>query len=256
MTRFKITLEYDGSHFIGWQRQSNGVSVQEVLEDAAACLNNKAPVLVYGAGRTDTGVHATGQVAHLDLNRAITGDRLRAALNALVRPHPVSVLDCQAVPVEFHARFSAISRRYLFRILDRVAPPALDYNRVWWVSHPLDLDAMNAATEVLLGHHDFTSFRATHCQAKSPLRTLDHFKFRRVGAEIHSDIEARSFLHNQVRIMIGSLRFVGEGKWTKDDLYKALKAKDRCAAGPTARPEGLYLAHIGYPPLYDSLQTL
>lgn len=245
MSRFKLTLEYDGGAFVGWQRQDNGFTVQQALEEAVQRLTGQAS-LVQGAGRTDAGVHALGQVAHVDIDKPFTPEKLRAALNAHLRPHPVAVLAVAAVPEDFHARFDATERAYLYRILNRPPPPVLERGRVWWVSRPLDAEAMQEAAQYLVGNHDFTSFRALMCQAKSPVKTLDRLSVRRVGEEIHIDVLARSFLHNQVRIMVGSLSLVGSGKWRPQDMATALEARDRCAAGPTARPEGLYLSRVGY----------
>lgn len=244
--RFKLTLEYDGGPFHGWQRQDNRPSVQQCLEDAVGRLCGAAAP-VQGAGRTDAGVHALGQVAHVDLARPIAGDKLRDALNALVRPHPISILAAEAVDDGFHARFSANERRYLYRLLDRRPPPGLDRGRVWWTRVPLDAAAMHAAARVLIGRHDFSSFRARGCQADSPVRTLDRFDIARVGDEIHVTARARSFLHHQVRNLVGSLAEVGRGRWTAADIAGILRAADRTAAGPTAPPEGLYLTGVGYP---------
>jgi len=202
---------------------------------------------VFAAGRTDAGVHATGQVAHVDLARDWPADTVRDALNFHLREYAAVVLAAEAVDGEFHARFSAVSRSYLYRILNRRPPPALDRGLVWWVPAPLDAAAMAEAAMVLIGHHDFTSFRATHCQANSPVKTLDVLEVSRAGEEIHVRARARSFLHHQVRNMVGSLRWVGEGRWTAGDLKSALEARDRAAGGPTAPAEGLYLTAVGYP---------
>jgi len=245
MARYRLLVEYDGTPFVGWQRQDKGASVQGLLEAAAAALSGSA-VDVICAGRTDAGVHATGQVAHVDLPRAFPPDTVRDALNFHIKPHPVSVLAAEAVDDTFHARFSAVGRRYLYRLLDRRAPPALDRHRVWWVPRPLDAAAMAAAAAELLGHHDFTSFRATGCQAKSPMKTLDRFDVVRVGAEIHVEAAARSFLHHQVRNMVGTLKLVGEGRWSAADVARALAACDRRAAGPTAPAAGLALTEVVY----------
>jgi tRNA pseudouridine38-40 synthase len=245
--RFKLTIEYDGAPFVGWQRQANGVGVQEVLEDAVASFSGER-VEVAGAGRTDTGVHATGQVAHIDLaSDRFDGDAIRKAINALVRPHPVSVLAVAAVGDEFHARFSAIERRYRYEILNRRPPPALDLGRVWHVGVPLDAGAMQTAAQRLTGHHDFTTFRATQCQAKSPEKTLDQLDVVRSEERITVIARARSFLHHQVRNMVGTLKLVGEGKWHAEDVTAALNARDRAAGGPTAPPDGLYLTGVRYP---------
>jgi tRNA pseudouridine38-40 synthase len=246
MPRYRLTIEYDGTPFVGWQMQDNGLSVQAVLEAAFARLDG-APVRVRGAGRTDAGVHATGQVAHVDLVRPRPTDVVRDAMNALVRPHPVAVLAVAEVDDRFDARFSAIGRHYLYRLTDRRAPAALDAARVWHVPRRLDADAMADAATALLGHHDFTTFRAAGCQAKSPWRTLDRLDVVRRGEAIDVVCSARSFLHNQVRSMVGTLRKVGEGQWTRTDVAAALAARDRAACGPVAPPHGLYLARIDYP---------
>ncbi len=246
MPRYRLLIEYDGAGFVGWQRQDNGLGVQQVLEEAARRLDGR-PVTAIAAGRTDAGVHALGQVAHLDLDRVIAGDKLRDALNFHTREHPVTVLAAAPVDDEFHARFSAVGRAYLYRILNRPAAPALDAGRVWWLPGDLDAEAMHRAARALIGHHDFSTFRAAQCQARSPLKTLDRLDVRRVGQEIHVIAEARSFLHHQVRNMVGSLRLVGRGKWAEDGLAAALEARDRTAGGPTAPPQGLYLTRVDYP---------
>lgn len=245
MQRWKLTLEYDGRPFVGWQRQDNGPSVQECLERAAETLDGR-PVMVQGAGRTDSGVHALAQVAHLDLAKPLRADQVRDALNHHLKPNPVAILSAEAVGDDFHARFSATGRAYLYRILNRRAPPALDQGRVWHNPRPLDAEAMHAAAQELIGHHDFTSFRSSDCQAESAVKTLDTVTVRRAGEEIHIDVTARSFLHNQVRIITGTLELVGRGKWRPRDIARALEARNRAAAGPTAPPEGLYLAAVRY----------
>jgi len=245
VTRWKLTIEYDGGPFVGWQRQANGLSVQEVLEQAVTGFTGES-ALVQGSGRTDAGVHALGQVAHVDLAKATTADTVRLALNDHLKRWPVVVLAAEAVAGDFHARFSATARRYVYRILNRSAPPTLDKARVWWLPVALDAAAMHEAARVLLGHHDFSSFRAAECQAASPVKTLDRLEVARLGEEIQVTAAARSFLHHQVRNMVGSLSLVGRGKWTAADLRAALAAKDRRAAGPTAPPQGLYLAEVGY----------
>jgi len=245
MPRYRLNIEYDGQEFVGWQRQDSGLGVQQVLEDAARAFAGEA-VTVQGAGRTDSGVHALGQVAHVDFAKDWPADTVKDALNAHVRPHAVSVLDAEPVDDEFHARFSATYRRYRYRVLVRRAPPAVAAGRVWWVPVPLDEVAMDAAGRVLLGNHDFTTFRASLCQAKSPVKTLDELTVRRDGDEIQFDLGARSFLHHQVRNIVGTLRLVGEGKWSADDLAEALAAKDRSAGGPTAPAHGLYLTGVSY----------
>ncbi|MFN3076171.1 MAG: tRNA pseudouridine(38-40) synthase TruA [Alphaproteobacteria bacterium] len=245
MTRFKLTVEYVGTGFVGWQRQENGYSVQQALEEAVAGYC-QASVVLHAAGRTDAGVHALGQVAHVTLPRDDAPERVRDALNAHLRPHPVAVLAVERVDDDFHARFSATERRYLYRILNRRAPAALDQDRAWWVPGFLDAEAMDHAAQVLVGHHDFTSFRASECQAQSPVRTLDELTVRRDGEEIRITARARSFLHHQVRNMVGTLRRVGEGKWTAEDVQRALQARDRRAGGQTAPAHGLYLVGVGY----------
>jgi len=241
-----MVLEYDGAGFLGWQRQSGGPSVQQAVEDAFAKFCGHAAEIV-GAGRTDSGVHAMGQVAHVDLDRDWAPEKIREALNWHLKPFGVQALTVEPAVPEFHARFSAIRRVYLYRICDRRARPVLDKGRVWHVKNRLDADAMAAGARRLLGHHDFTSFRAGDCQAKSPMKTLDRFDVARRGDDIEAWVEARSFLHHQVRNMIGTLKLVGEGKWRPDDVAAALDAKDRGAAGPTAPPEGLYLVRVDYP---------
>jgi tRNA pseudouridine38-40 synthase len=245
MPRYRLTLEYDGGPFVGWQRQDSGLGVQAVLEDSIRNLCGE-DALVYGAGRTDSGVHATGQIAHVDITKEFTADKLRDALNYHVRPHPVAVIDAQIVGEDFHARFSATKRAYLYRILNRRPQPVLDDGRVWWVAVSLDAKAMHDAAQSLVGHHDFTTFRATGCQSDSPVKTLDRLDVSRYSDEIHLIVEARSCLHHQVRNFAGSLKLVGEGKWRRRDLERALAAKDRAAGGPTAPPDGLYLTRVDY----------
>ena len=246
MPRYKLTIEYDGRPYHGWQRQDHGPSVQQALEEAVLRFC-QARTLVQCAGRTDAGVHATGQVAHFDAPRDYRCDRVRDGLNFHLRPHPVVVLKAEAVDDDFHARFCAIGRSYLYRIVNRRSPAALDAGRVWWVPVHLDADAMQAGADQLLGHHDFTTFRASECQAKSPMKTLDELAVTRVGEEIRITTAARSFLHHQVRNMVGTLKLVGEGKWTPDDVGRALAARDRNAGGPTCPPDGLYLTGVRYP---------
>jgi tRNA pseudouridine38-40 synthase len=245
MPRYKLTIEYDGGPFVGWQRQANGRSVQEALEEAILRLSGE-DVRIRGAGRTDAGVHALGQVAHVDLARAWTAHRLREGLNAHLRPEPVAILLVEAAADDFDARFSAVRRHYLYRILMRRAPPALDRGRVWHVRRRLDAVAMYRAAQRLAGRHDFTTFRSIECQAKSPVKTLDRLDVRLAHDELIIEAVARSFLHNQVRSMVGSLKLVGEGKWSPDDLQRALEARDRAACGPVAPPHGLYLAAVDY----------
>jgi tRNA pseudouridine38-40 synthase len=243
--RFRLTLEYDGGPFVGWQRQDNGLSVQGVLEDAIEKFS-AARVTVAGAGRTDAGVHALGQVAHFDLEKPFAPGTVRDALNHFLRPHPVVVLDAAPAEADFHARFSATGRHYLFRILCRRSPPALDRGRVWHVTQPLDAEAMHAAAQHLVGHHDFTTFRAAECQSRSPVKTLDRLDVSRRADEIHIEASARSFLHHQIRSFAGTLKLVGEGKWQPHDVRRALEARDRSACGPVSPPDGLYLVKVDY----------
>ena len=245
MTRYKLTLEYDGGPFVGWQRQENGRSVQAALEDAVTSFCGES-VLVEGAGRTDAGVHALGQKAHVDIEKETDAGTVRDALNFHLRGVPVSVLAAEAVREDFHARFSARKRTYLYRILDRRPAPAVDKGRVWWVPLALNVDAMHEAAQRLLGCHDFSSFRAAQCQAGSPVKTLDMLDVSRAGEEVHINAQARSFLHHQVRNFAGTLKLVGEGKWTPGEVAAVLAACDRTRAGPTAPPEGLYLVSVAY----------
>ncbi|MBW7851465.1 MAG: tRNA pseudouridine(38-40) synthase TruA [Rhodospirillales bacterium] len=245
MPRYRLTVEYDGSGFVGWQRQDNGPSVQQTIEEAAARLAGET-VTVTAAGRTDAGVHALGQVVHLDLAKAFPADTVRDALNFHIKPAPVAVLAAEAAADDFHARFSACGRAYLYRIVNRRAPLALDRQRAWWVPQPLDDGAMAAAARQLVGRHDFSTFRAAECQAGSPVKTLDLLDVTRRGEEIQVVARARSFLHHQVRNMVGTLRLAGEGKWTPDDVAAALAARDRRAGGPTAPACGLYLTEVIY----------
>ncbi|MCH8862886.1 MAG: tRNA pseudouridine(38-40) synthase TruA [Proteobacteria bacterium] len=243
--RFKIIVEYDGGNFVGWQAQENGPSVQVEIEDAIHAFSGER-MRIIAAGRTDAGVHARGQVSHFDLEKEITADKLQAALNAHLRPQPISILSVELVPDDFSARFSATKRHYLYRILNRRAPPALNKGRAWHVAAPLDAGAMNEAAKRLIGRHDFTTFRAAGCQAKSPEKTLDALTVERDGEEILIRASAQSFLHNQVRSMVGTLKLVGEGKWSADDVTDALEARDRARVGFNAPPEGLYLMKVDY----------
>ena len=245
MARYRLTLEYDGGPFVGWQRQENGPSVQAALEAAVRAFCGEE-VTVTGAGRTDAGVHAAGQVCHLDLAGAVAADTLRDALNAHLRPAPVAVLAAARVAESFHARFDAVGRRYRYRIVNRRGPLALDRGRAWWLPRPLDAGAMAEAAHGLVGHHDFSSFRAAECQAKSPLKTLEVLDVERRGEDVEVSAEARSFLHHQVRILVGTLVLVGSGKWRPKDARSALVARDRAAAGPTAPAEGLCLMGVDY----------
>lgn len=245
MPRFRITVEYDGTPFCGWQRQSEQPSIQGALEDAIHKFSGEVAT-VHGAGRTDAGVHGSGQVAHFDLAKDWEPYRVAAAMNFHLKPNPIAVLACEAGTNDFHARFSARQRHYLYRILPRRAPPVLNRDRVWWVPHPLDAKLMADAATVFIGHHDFTTFRAAQCQALSPVKTLDAFTVEALGGEIVCRVSARSFLHNQVRSMIGSLKLVGEGTWTRATLEAALQAADRTACGPVAPASGLYLDRVDY----------
>jgi tRNA pseudouridine38-40 synthase len=245
VTRFKLTLEYDGGPFVGWQRQDNGPSVQQTLEEAIFGFSGER-VTSFAAGRTDAGVHALGQVVHFDLARETTAATVMDAVNFHLKPNPIAVLAAEIAPEDFHARFSAKARAYRYRILNRRAPLALERGRAWQVQPPLDEAAMQAAADRLVGHHDFTSFRSSICQAASPEKTLDRLAVRREGELLSIEAGARSFLHHQVRNMVGTLKLVGEGKWTADDVAAALAARDRAKAGPTAPPEGLYLTEVRY----------
>lgn len=245
MPRYKLLIEYNGRAFVGWQVQDNGPSVQGALEAAVLAFSGES-ASVRGAGRTDAGVHALGQVAHLDLTRDWDTDTVRDAINAHLKPHPIAVLSAEVAPPAFDARFSALKRHYLYRIVNRRAPLALDAARAWRVARPLDAEAMHEAAQRLVGRHDFTTFRAAECQAKSPVKTLDRLDVHRSGEEVRILASARSFLHHQVRSMVGSLALVGEGKWRADDLSNALEARDRKACGPVAPPDGLYLVGVDY----------
>jgi tRNA pseudouridine38-40 synthase len=245
MPRYRIAIEYDGSPFVGWQIQAVGRSVQGCLTEAIQRFTGET-VSVRGAGRTDAGVHARGQVAHFDLARDWDPFKVREALNFHVKPDPIVVLDAEMVADDFDARFSATGRSYLYRILTRKAPPALERNRVWWVRGSLDAAAMAEAAAHMIGRHDFTTFRAAACQARSPVKTLDRLDVRVVGEEIHIEAEARSFLHHQVRSLAGSLRQVGEGRWTPADMKAALEARDRARCGALAPSRGLYLMSVAY----------
>ena len=245
MPRFKLTLEYDGTPFAGWQQQQNGSSVAGALVDAIERFANERPAIT-AAGRTDAGVHAVGQVVHFDLARDWDSDTVRDALNAQLRPLPVAVLTAGKVAADFDARFSATARHYLYRIVNRRADLALEHERAWRIGKPLDAEAMHQAAQRLVGNHDFTTFRSVECQAKSPVKTLDKLDVARAGEEIRIEASARSFLHHQVRSMVGSLAQVGEGRSTADDLAKALEARDRSRCGPVAPACGLYLMRVDY----------
>ncbi len=245
MTRFKLLLEYDGGPYVGWQRQKNGHSVQAALETAARAFCGK-DIAVHGAGRTDAGVHALGQVAHIDIAQDRDSETVLDALNHFLIDEPIVVLAAEAVNGEFHARFSATGRHYRYRILNRRPRPAVNRGQVWWVPTVLDVEAMNDAAQELIGEHDFTSFRATLCQAKSPVKSIEKLTVRRDGEEILIEVSARSFLHHQVRNIAGTLSLVGKGKWTRKDVADALAARERSAGGPTAPADGLYLVRVDY----------
>ena len=245
MPRYKIILEYDGTPFVGWQRQNNGVSVQGVVEAAIHAFSGES-VTITAAGRTDTGVHARGQVASFDLARAFPTDTVRDAINAHVRPHPVAVLSAAEAAADFSARFSAIKRHYGYRVIVRRAPLALDRDRAWWIPQTIDVAAMAEAAKALIGQHDFTTFRAAECQAKSPVKTLDEARVEAQGESVLFNFSARSFLHSQVRSMVGSLVQVGRGKWQSDELRRVLESRDRAECGPLAPPCGLTLMRVDY----------
>ncbi len=248
MPRYRLTIEYDGSAYAGWQRQENFITVQQALEETIEQFTHEQ-VRLFCAGRTDAGVHATGQVAHVELEREWDAGKVREAMNGILKinDHAVAVLEARIVPEDFDARFSAKKRHYRYRIVSRRAPLALERGRAWYVFKPLDAGTMHEAAQRLVGHHDFTTFRDAHCQAKSPMKTLDRLDVTRVDDE-HIEVVAvsRSFLHSQVRSMVGSLKLVGEGRWTADDLAAALEARDRKACGALAPPDGLYLEKVEY----------
>jgi len=245
MTRFRLTVEYDGRPFMGWQRQAHGPSVQQAIEEAVTAICGETPAL-HAAGRTDAGVHALAMTAHVDIARAIAPFRLKEALNARLRPAPVAILACEAVADDWHARFSCVGRRYIYRIVNRRAPLTLDKGLAWQVAAALNADAMHAAAQLLVGLHDFTTFRSAHCQAQSPLKTLDRLDVRREGELITIEAAARSFLHHQVRSMVGCLALVGRGRWIAEDLAAALAARDRARLGLNAPPDGLYFVEARY----------
>ena len=246
MTRFAFTVEYDGRPFMGWQRQAHGPSVQQAIETALERIVHH-PAAVHAAGRTDAGVHALGMRAHADVARTITPFRLMEALNALLRPAPIAILDCVAVPGDWHARFSCVARHYEYRIVNRRAPLTHERGLAWRVAQPLDEALMAAGAAQLIGRHDFTTFRSAHCQADSPVRTLDRLDVARDGDIIRVQASARSFLHHQVRSMVGCLALVGQGKWSPDDMSSALAARDRAALGHNAPPDGLFFMRADYP---------
>jgi tRNA pseudouridine38-40 synthase len=246
MPRYRLTVEYDGSPFAGWQRQENGPSIQAALEAAIFRFSGEQ-VTVTGAGRTDAGVHALAQSAHFDLEKEFAPETIRDAVNHYLRPDPIAVVAAQIATPGFHSRFDAVGRHYLYRIICRKAPFTLERGRAWHIRHALDAEAMHEAAQTLVGQHDFTTFRASECQAKSPVKTLDRIVVSRRADEVHVETSARSFLHHQVRSMVGSLKLVGEARWTARDLLRALEARDRARCGPVAPPEGLYLVRVDYP---------
>ena len=246
MTRFRLAIEYDGRPFMGWQRQPHGPSVQQAIEEAIAAITQERATL-HAAGRTDTGVHALAMNAHVDIAKPIAAQRLADAINAKLRPQPVAILSAREVDDDFHARFSCLGRRYVYKIINRRAPLALEAGRAWRVPVVLHADEMNKAAQVLVGRHDFTTFRSVHCQSESPVKTLDSLFVHRLGDTIEIHAAARSFLHHQVRSMVGCLELVGRGKWTIGDLAAALAAKDRAALGFNAPPDGLYFVEVTYP---------
>jgi tRNA pseudouridine38-40 synthase len=245
VARFRFTVEFDGRPFMGWQRQAHGPSVQQAIEEAIATITGESATL-YAAGRTDAGVHGLAMMAHADIAKPIAPFRLMEALNAVVKPAPIAILECDIVPDDWHARFSCIGRTYLYRIVNRRAPLTLDLGQAWRIAKPLDAAAMHEAAQVLVGLHDFTTFRSVHCQAQSPVKTLDRLDVRREGDEVLIDAAARSFLHHQVRSMVGCLAMVGQGQWTAGDLRDALEARDRAALGHNAPPDGLYFVAARY----------
>jgi len=247
VTRFRLTIEYDGRPYMGWQRQGHGPSVQQAVEEAIQAITGEETT-VHAAGRTDAGVHALAMAAHVDITRPISAFRLADAINAKLRPAPVAVLYAEEVADDWHARFSCVGRRYVYRIVNRRAPLALEAGRAWRVPVVLHADIMHKAAQALVGRHDFTTFRSAHCQADSPVRTLDRLAVRRLGEVIEVEAAARSFLHHQVRSMVGCLQLVGRGKWTAKDLKRALEAKDRAALGFNAPPDGLYFVEAVYDP--------
>jgi tRNA pseudouridine38-40 synthase len=244
-TRFRMTVEYDGRNLVGFQRQNNGPSVQGALERAVLSITGEA-VTVVGSGRTDAGVHATGQVAHVDIEKSIAPERLMAALNAHLRADPIAVLACDVAPDDFHARFSATQRHYRYVILNRRAPLTFQTGLAWRVPQPLDANAMHRSAQQLVGKHDFTTFRSVHCQAASPVKTLNRLDVQRSGEVIEIAASARSFLHHQVRSMVGCLKLVGQGLWTEAQLGAALTARNRAALGLNAPPDGLTLVGVDY----------
>jgi tRNA pseudouridine38-40 synthase len=245
MTRFRLTVEFDGRPFMGWQRQSHGPTVQQAIEDAVLAITGERAVL-FAAGRTDAGVHALAMVAHVDIEKTITPFRLTEALNAKLRPDPVAILGCEPVADDWHARFSCLGRSYLYRIVNRRPPLTLELGKAWRIAKSLDEAAMHEGAQHLLGRHDFTTFRSAHCQAESPVKALDRLDVRREGDTVLIEAAARSFLHHQVRSMVGCLALVGQGQWAPDDMKTALEARDRAALGLNAPPDGLYFTGARY----------
>jgi tRNA pseudouridine38-40 synthase len=246
VTRWRLTVEFDGGPFMGWQRQDNAPSVQGRIEAAIFRMTSEQ-VAVHGAGRTDSGVHALAMSAHADIAKSFTPHRLRDGINALVRPDPISILTAEPAADDWHARFSCIGRRYEYRILNRRAPPAVERGKIWHIPSPLDLEAMSEGAAMLVGTHDFTTFRSAHCQSKSPVKTLDRLEITREDEQVRIQAEARSFLHHQVRSMVGCLAMVGRGQWAPADIKTALDARDRAALGVNAPPDGLYFVEAVYP---------
>lgn len=246
MTRFRFTVEFDGRPYMGWQRQAHGPSVQQAIEEAITAVTGETAV-IHAAGRTDAGVHGRAMAAHADITKPLTPFRLGEALNAMLRPAPIAVLACETVAGDWHARFSCVGRRYIYRIVNRRAPLTLEAGLAWQVAAALDADAMHEAAQRLVGLHDFTTFRSAHCQSESPIKTLDRLDVRRIGDVIEIEAAARSFLHHQVRSMVGCLMLVGRGKWRGDDLSDALDAADRSRLGFNAPPDGLYFMEAIYP---------
>jgi len=245
MTRFALLLEFDGRPFMGLQRQAHGPSVQQAVEDAVFRMTGETTAM-HAAGRTDAGVHALGMRAHVDIARPLAPFRLMEALNALLRPNPIAVLGCEIVPDDWHARFSCVGRAYEYRIVNRRAPLTVERGRAWQLPHPLDAEAMHEAAQLLVGLHDFTTFRSVHCQAKSPVKTIDQLSVRRDGERVLVNVAARSFLHHQVRSIVGCLALVGSGRWSAARLAEALAAKNRGRLGVNAPPDGLYFVHAQY----------
>jgi len=245
MPRFKLTIEFDGTGLVGWQRQDNGPSVQQAIEEACAKFAHQ-DVRLHTAGRTDSGVHALGMVAHFDMERDISADKVQQAINHHIKPYRISILKAELVDETFHARFECLERSYLYRILCRRARPALDNGRVWWFQRDLDAKAMHIAAQCMIGKHDFSSFRASKCQSNSALRTMDEITVEQIGNEIHIRVRARSFLHHQVRNIVGTLAMVGKGKWTAQDVKDILEATDRRRGGETAPACGLYFVEARY----------